>query len=506
MRAFYALLLLLCAAGCTEPSGQPRPIPIEELTIADIHDAYRAGHYTSEALVAAYLNRMDSLNPRINAVSFRNAMALEDARALDSEFAETGVLRPLHGIPILIKDNINTAGMPTTAGARALQDYVPTSDAFVVQRLRDAGAILIAKTNMAEWAFSARHTKSSTIGTTRNPYNLNRVPAGSSGGTAAAVAANLATAGLGTDTGNSIRGPSSHTALVGFRTTLGMASRDGIVPLYLRNDVVGPMCRTVEDATRLMQAMAGPDPADTLTAYGAGRVETDYLRYLDTAGLQGARIGVLRVLSDDAPYSGIKRLFEQSLSDMTRLGATVVDSVAVPDFNELRRGQWCNTFRADVEEFLRVYAPDEGVHTLDDIIRKGTLSDFAHDRLHDARRVATDTDRPCGDAYTDPRRVAFREAIERTMDSLQLDALVFPTWNHPPALINNPHGGYRGDNSQIISPHTGQPGFTVPMGFTDLGLPAGVQFLGRMYAEPTLVKLCYAYEQGTHHRHPPVVR
>ena len=383
---------------------------------------------------------------------------------------------------------------------------MPESDAFIIQRLREAGAILIAKTNMAEWAFSPMHTESTTAGTTRNPYNLDHVPAGSSGGTAAAVAANLATVGLGTDTGNSIRGPSSHNALVGFRTTLGLISREGIVPLYLRNDVVGPMCRTVEDATRVLQAMTGVDPNDPITRYGRGKVADDYTEYLDADGLRGARIGVLRALSDDDPDPEIAGLFTRSLADLERLGATVVDPVAVPGFAELRQDQWCETFRADVEAFLTTYVRNDTLATLEDIVRIGTDSDYARENLSFSVGKSGrygDSDVPCGDAYTDARRIAFREAIESTMDSLNLDAIVFPSWNHPAARIDRFQEEYRGDNSQIISPHTGQPGFTVPMGFTEGGLPAGLQFLGRMYAEPTLIRLTYAFEQGTQYRRPP---
>ena len=288
MRSLLLAAPLLATLACTQSTktNGSTAIDLSELTIADIHAAYRGGDYTSEALVQAYFARMDSLDGPLNAITYRNPAALQAARALDEEFAATGTLRPLHGIPLLVKDNINTIGMPTTAGARALRNFMPERDASIIGRLRAAGAIFIAKTNMAEWAFSAKHTESSTAGTTHNPYGLDYVPAGSSGGTAAGVAANLATVGLGTDTGNSIRGPSSHTALVGFRTTLGLISREGIVPLYLRNDVVGPMCRTVEDATRVMQVMAGVDPADPLTADSEGKAATDYLQYLDKDGLR----------------------------------------------------------------------------------------------------------------------------------------------------------------------------------------------------------------------------
>ena len=225
---------------------------LSELTITAIHNAYENGTCNSQELVAAYLDQIKEIDGEINALTFINLNALSIAKELDEEYQKTKILRPLHGIPLIVKDNINTKGLPTTAGSLALNDFIPDEDAFIIKELIKAGTIIIAKSNMAEWAFSPRHTESSTAGTTRNPYNLNHVPAGSSGGTASAIAANFGTIGLGTDTGNSIRGPSSHCALVGFRTTLGLISRRAIIPHFLRNDVVGPMCRTVEDATKVL--------------------------------------------------------------------------------------------------------------------------------------------------------------------------------------------------------------------------------------------------------------
>jgi len=349
------------------------------------------------------------------------------------------------------------------------------------------------------------HSESSTVGTTSNPYNTDFVPAGSSGGTAAAIAANLGTVGLGTDTGNSIRGPSSHCALVGFRTTLGLVSRSAIVPLYLRNDVVGPMCRTVEDATKVLESMTGFDTDDPLTKYSEGKIPDNYTQFLDKNGLNGARIGVLRELTQDI-HPEIKNLLDKSLDDMKNLGASIVDPVVIPRFSELRQNQWCASFTEDVEAFLANYVKDDSLKTIQDVIAVGSTSEFAQNRLV---RNAENTGRwenpeiVCADPYTDELRVAFREAIENVMDSLQLDAIVYPSWNYPPAKLDKFQEEYKGDNSQIISPHTGQPAFTVPMGYSVNNLPAGLQFLGRMYSEPTLIKLTYAFEQGTNHRKTP---
>ena len=505
------VILLTCISlalgftGC-HTSKSTDPIDLIELTIEDIHQAYKEGKYSCRQLVEAYLERIEKLDDRINALTIINPDAIHIAEALDTEYEKTGILRPLHGIPLIVKDNINTRGLPTTAGSLALRDFIPDEDAFIIQQLVEAGVIIIAKSNMAEWAFSPMHTESSTAGTTCNPYNTDYVPAGSSGGTAAAIASNLGTVGLGTDTGNSIRGPSSHCSLVGFRTTMGLISRTGIVPLYLRNDVVGPMCRTVEDATRVLQVIAGYDPEDPLTDYSAGKIPEGYMEYLVKDGLQGARIGVLRELSENNPDPEVKLLFEKAISDMDPLGAEIIDPVVIPGFRELRQNQWCSEFRKDLESYLATYVKNDTVKTLEDVIRIGTKSQYVADRIPMFAEHSGRWDEPgieCLDAYTDVKRVAFREAIERVMDSLKLDAIIYPSWNNKPARIDHFEEEYRGDNSQVIAPHTGQPAFTVPMGFTGGNLPAGLQFLGRMYDEPTLIKLVYSYEQGTKHRLPP---
>ena len=499
-----ALFASILSSGCEPRTAEKAKLNIEELTVAKAHRGFENGDFTSEDLVAAYLERIEEYNGKINAITFINPNALQEARALDAEYKKTGKLRPLHGIPIIVKDNFNTKGMPTTAGSNALKDFVPEENAFMVQKMLDAGAIILAKSNMAEWAFSPMHTESSTHGTTRNPYNLAHVPAGSSGGTAAAIASNIGVLGLGTDTGNSIRGPSSHNALVGFRSTLGLTSRSGIVPLFLRNDVAGPMTRTVEDATRVLQVVAGFDPKDPLTKHSEGKVEKDYLQYLQKDGLKGARIGILTELSEDNPDPEVKQLFLTATGDIEKLGgAVIVDSVDVPGFKELRKEQWCDVFRDDVEAYLKEYVKKGSMAKLEDIIKAGSKSKFAEKGLAESSKSKDRNGTTlCGDAYTDERRIKFRGAIEKRMDELQLDAIIYPTWNNKPALIDKFEEGYKGDSNQVVAPHTGQPAFTVPMGFTKGNLPAGLQFLGRMYSEPTLIKIAYSYEQATKHRRP----
>ena len=500
------VILFFCLSACQE-TDQHVKINLEELTIADIHKAYTEGSYTSHDLVNAYISAIEKADDKINAISIINPNALNDAEALDEEYQKTKVFRPLHGIPIIVKDNINTTGLPTTAGAFALKDFIPEEHAFVIKRLVEAGAIILAKSNMAEWAFSPMHTESSTGGITHNPYNLEYVPAGSSGGTAAAVAANFAVGGLGTDTGNSIRGPSSHNSLVGFRTTMGLISREGIVPLFLRNDVVGPMCRTVEDATRIMEVMVGVDSKDPITKNSLGKTPKNYRQYLVKNGLEGARIGILRELSDHEIDPDIQVIFERAISDLDSLGAEIIDPVVIPDFEIFRQNKWCAMFRTDVEFFLATYVKRDTIRTLEDIIRIGTTSEFSKERLFESSTTSSrwgGSDVECLDVYHDSNSIAFREAIEVVMDSLNLSAIVYPSWNNKPAHIDNFQEEYKGDNSQIIAPHTGQPAFTVPMGFSPDNLPAGLQFLGRIYDEPTLIKLAYSYEQGTKYRKPPI--
>jgi amidase len=510
---FFILCALLNTGWLWPTRAQPRPqstpaasFDLMETTIGDIHKAFRTGALTSEQLVKAYLDRIQAYDQptKLNSIILVNPDAIATARALDAEFKKTGKLRPLHGIPVIVKDNYNTKGLQTTGGSVALRGFVPGEDAWQVRKLREAGAIVLAKSNMAEWAFTPMHSQSSIAGETLNPYNLAYVPAGSSGGTAAAVAANLGTIGLGSDTGNSIRGPSSHNALVGMRTSLGLVSRYGIIPLFTRNDVGGPMCRTVEDAVRVLDVTAGYDPNDPITKNSQGKIPKNYTQYLKKDGLKGARIGVMRQLSDKNIHPEIKALFDQALADLTRAGAQLVD-VTIPDFDSLRADQGCAEFRTDIESYLRTFVKRDTLKTLEDIIRVGGYSDIVRDRLtyqqsHSGR--ANHPEIPCGDAFTDPLRVAYRQGVEAEMNRQRVDALIYPTWNYPPARVGDAKG-YKGDNSQLVAPSTGMPAFTIPMGYATGNLPAGLQFLGRLFDEPTLIRLSYAYEQATHHRMAP---
>ncbi len=481
---------------------------VVEATIAEIHAAMRSGRLTSRQLVRIYLKRIEELDQktRLNSIVVINPRALEDADKLDAEFRRTRKLRPLHGIPVIVKDNYDTRDLQTTGGSLALKGSIPPDDAYQVRKLREAGAIVLAKSNMAEWAFSPLVTVSSIAGITRNPYDLTRVPAGSSGGTAAAVAANLGTVGLGTDTGNSIRGPSSHNCLVGIRSTMGLTSRDGIIPLYLRNDIGGPMARTVEDAVRILDVIAGYDPADPITRMSEGKRPESYLKFLDKNGLKGARIAVFRRYID-APTTDprIRELMDRAIADLKSFGATIVDPFDVPEYENLTRDIWCNTFRHDVNNYLATLGSDAPYRTIDEIVQSGLYSPYIESRLKrgiENRQVPERMTPPCLDLYTDQRSIAFRNAVLKAMEDAKVDAIIYPTWSNPPRKIGDMESP-AGDNSQYLSPQTGFPAITVPMGFTDDGLPAGITCLGSAFSEPDLIRFVYAYEQGTKHRRQP---
>lgn len=478
---------------------------VEEATIADIHGAIKSGTLTCRQLVEYYLKRIETYDQplELNAIVVINPNALKRADELDMEFQTTKTLRPLHGIPVIVKDNYDTKDLQTAAGSLALKDSLPPDDAFQVKKIREAGAIVLAKSNMAEWAFSPYQTVSSIAGTTRNPYDLERVPAGSSGGTASAVAANLGAIGLGTDTGNSIRGPSSHNCLVGIRSTMGLTSRDGIVPLYLRNDIGGPMTRTLEDAVKVLQVIAGHDPADSITANSIGKLPDDYTRFLEKDGLKGARIGVFRFYTDKPTAdTQVKGLFEKAIEDMKSQGAEIVDPFVISDFEELTKGLWCNTFRFDVNNYLASLGEKARFKTLAEIVNSGLYAPYIEKRLKRALKSPVNKKPACEDLYNEPRNIAFRKAVIEAMDKHQLDAFVYPTWSNPPRKIGDLESP-AGDNSQLIPPHTGLPGLSVPMGFTYGNLPAGLQIVGRLFGEPDIIKIAYAYEQATQHRRPP---
>lgn len=507
---FFTLIFtaLLVITDCNRSKKNQKKFELIETTISGIHQAIHSGEITCRELVEAYLKRIEAYDQptKLNSIVVINPNALERADELDEEFKQTRKLRPLHGIPIIVKDNYETKDLQTTAGSIALKGFIPPDDAYQVRKLREAGAIVIAKSNMAEWAFSPYQTVSSIAGTTLNPYDLSRVPAGSSGGTAAAVAANFGAVGLGTDTGNSIRGPSSHTALVGIRSTIGVTSRDGIIPLYLRNDIGGPMARTVEDVVRIFEIIAGFDPADPITENCINKTPDNYTQFLDKNGLIGARIGVLRALIDtETTDPQVKSLLEKAIEDLKQQGAIIVDPFVIPNLWEHYKGIWCDVFHHDINNYFASLKENAPVKNLAEIVESGKYSPSIEERIKDALAVEVSPDQqdpPCLDVNNDPRRIAFRKEVLKAMDEARVDALIYPSWSNPPRKVGDlesPHG----NNSPYIPPHTGQPAITVPMGYTYGNLPAGLQFLGRPFGEPELIKFAYAYEQATKHRKAP---
>jgi amidase len=513
--ALLVPLLILDAQGA-------RGFQVYEGPIARIEAELKAGRLTCRALVEQYIRRIDAYDkkgPALNAIVQLNPDALGEADALDKRLKASGAVGPLHCVPMIVKDNFETVGLQSAAGSLAMKGFVSTKDAFLVKRVRDAGAIVLAKSNMAEWAFSPYETVSSILpGYTRNPYALDRVTAGSSGGTAAAIAASFGAVGLGSDTGNSIRGPSSHQALVGIRSTMGLTSRAGVVPLSLLADIAGPLARTVEDAVAVFQVIVGEDPDDPVTLAreyiqpglrpgGRSASIPDYRAALVRNGLKGARLGVLRQAYErDTTDPEIVKVFTTALDELKRAGAVIVDPASV-DLASVRRAQGvatCGGFKYDINQYLAGLGDRAPVHSLEEIVRSRRYHPSVQLRLERAQE-STDMNGPASAACKAEAdyREQFRAGVLKTMTEQKLDAFVYPTWSNPPRLIgdlNTPHG----DNSQVFSPTTGFPAVNVPMGYTRAGaLPAGITFFGRAWDEGTLIRLAYAYEQATHHRRPP---
>ena len=484
---------------------------VVEATISEVQDAVRDGRTTCRMVVQAHLDRIAAYDEAtVNAITVLNPNALTRADELDAAVKAGESLGPLFCVPMLVKDNFDTEDMVTSGGSISLVENYPPDDAFMVRRIREEDAIIIAKTNMAEWAFSPRQSVSSSFDTTANAYDLDRVPAGSSGGTASGVAASFGLIGLGSDTGNSIRGPSSHLALVGIRSTIGLTSRDGVIPLAFDRDIAGPMGRTVEDVARVFNVVAGYDPADPYTDDGKDKKEEDYTDFLDANGLQGARIAVMRELVDpEATDTAIARIFEESLVDLARLGAEIVDPFEFDLASQLdRSGMFCQRFRFDMHEYLASLGDAAPMTDVLEVLEAGEFSPYAERSLRSHENRPLDVhpsqwDPPCPDYFENEPRQAYRSDLIAAMDRAGVDAVVYPSWTSPPAHIDRGRQEYSGDNSQRVAPATGMPAITVPMGFSYGHLPAGLQILGRPYAEGLLFKLAYAYEQGTQHRRPP---
>ena len=471
-----------------------------EKSIVDLLAAQRSGTVTSRDLVEKYLARIrayDQDGPRLNAIIALNPRALDEAAALDAERRAGKVRGPLHGIPIVVKDNYATTGMPTTAGSLALSGFQTGRDAFMVKKLRDAGAVIVGKTNLHELAYGITSI-SSAGGQTRNPYDPSRNPGGSSGGTGAAVAASFAAAGMGTDTCGSIRNPSSENNLFGLRGTIGLSSRDGIVPLSHSQDIGGPLARTVTDLLIMLDATVGADERDAVTRASRGYIPPTYQGTVGDAGLGDVTIGVLTPLfgtaPEDAEVAGIVR---STFDDLKSLGAGVVE-VPFPELDDLLRDTSVINaeFKFDLLDFLAPF-PSAPMRSLGDIIQSGRFHPAVEAVLRRANEV-TDRD---SESYrtTLARREAARKAVLEVMNERGITAFVYPTLRRKPAAIGEPQGG---SNCQL-SAATGLPAISMPAGFTQDNLPVGMDLLGGPWSEPTLLKVAYAYERLVAPRRAP---
>jgi amidase len=491
------------------------PFELDETTVASLQKRMAAGELTSRRIVEAYLGRIAALDrqgPQLGSVLETNPEALAIADALDAERKAKGPRSALHGIPVLLKDNVDTADrMTNTAGSLALEGSHPPQDAPLARRLRDAGAVLLGKANLSEWANfrSSRSVSgwSGRGGQCRNPYALDRNPCGSSSGSGVAVSANLTALAVGTETDGSIVCPATTCGVVGIKPTVGLVSRAGVIPISQTQDTAGPMARTVADAAALLSALAGPDPRDRATADAATHA-TDYTRFLDADGLRGARIGVARNLAGFHPDTD--RVFEEAVAELKRRGAEVIDPVDVPNIKELGDPEFevmLYEFKAGLEAYLATLGPKAPIRTLADAIafnernKDREMPYFGQETFIKAQEKGPLTTPAYREALEKCRRLSRTEGLDAALDKNRLDAVVAPTG--APAWVVDPVSGdhYVGGNSTPAAV-AGYPSISVPMGFV-FGLPVGVSFIGRAWSEPVLVRLAHAFEQASGHRRPP---
>ena len=514
MRLARALTLALLLSPAVAAA---QTVDLDAATIQQLAAAMDAGTVTSEKLVQLSLARIDAYDekgPLLNAVLTRNTKALEQARALDTERKAKGKRSLLHGIPVVLKDNFDTFDLPTTGGSILLEGSVPPDDAFVVKKLREAGAIILAKVNLSEFASGGAF--SSLGGQTRNPHDPLRTPSGSSGGTGASIAAAYATLGLGTDTGGSVRGPSTSNGIVGLKPTLGLLSRDGIIPLALSFDTGGPMARSVSDIAVALGVMTGVDPADAATSKSAGKFETDYTKYLNAGALKGARIGVARdFLGQDQEVDWV---IEASLAAMRAAGATVVD-VRFPKWLLDAKGEFYTAVRypefpVQIQQYLATLKPGFPKTLAEMSERSDTLVSTRPDGAGpNAPRWNLFKRELASGSMTDPRYTSVHDfglpLVQAILDGAftanTLDAIVYPTSSRRPEFINAPPdvpGGGAASGSNLAN-LSGFPDLIVPAGFTTDRLPVGISFVGRAFTEGKIIGLGYAFEQATKARRLP---
>jgi amidase len=502
-RPLWTFVVLWCLFASDRAITQQRradQFDVTEKSIAELQAALAAGTVTSRQLVEAYLARIaayDKQGPALNAIVALNPEAPAIAAARDVERAAGKIRGALHGIPVLVKDNYETIEMATSAGSIALATFHPRSDAFQVRKLRDAGAVILGKTNMHELAAGIT-TTGSRFGQTRNPYDLDRNPGGSSGGTGAAVAANFAAAGMGSDTCGSIRNPASHNNLVGLRGTQGLSSRTGIVPLSSTQDIGGPIARSIADLVVMLDATVGADPADASTREGSGHIPASYRDVLVRGALKGARLGVVRTLFGSVPEDQeVTTAINKSLEALKQAGADVID-VIIPGLDDLLRdSSLINAeFKFDLADYLARY-PDAPVKSLGEILDRGMY----HLALEGTFRTRNNVERRGMDAERRARvkRVAIRDAVVAVMEEHRLSALVYPTLRRKPARIGEAQGG----TNCSLSAHSGLPALGVPAAWTDDGLPVGMDLLGRPWSETQLLSLGLGIEETLKLRRAP---
>jgi Asp-tRNA(Asn)/Glu-tRNA(Gln) amidotransferase A subunit family amidase len=493
--------LIGLSAHAQGPAFTPAPrFDVVEKTIFDLKNEMDSGRVTSRQLVEQYLARIkayDQDGPRINAFITLNPHALDTAAALDAERRAGHLRGPLHGIPIVVKDNYATADMPTTGGSLALEGFETARDAFMVKKLRNAGAVIVGKTNLHELAYGIT-TVSSMGGQTLNPYDPTRNPGGSSGGTGAAVAANFAVAGMGTDTCGSIRIPSANNNLFGLRGTAGLSSRDGIIPLSHTQDIGGPLTRTVTDLALMLDATVGFDAADPTTSASQGHIPRTYLGVMGDTSLQDLRIGIVTSLFGSAPEEAeVGGIVRGAIDVMRHLGASVSE-ITIPGFDDLMQGTSVINaeFKFDLMDYLAQF-PGAPVRSLNEILSRGLY----HNAVDGVLRRANAVESRDSEAYRAAlaKRETARQAVVRSMQLQGLTALAYPTLRRKPAPIGEPQGG---SNCQL-SPTTGLPAIGIPAGFTRDGLPVGLELLGGAFSEPMLLKAAFAYERESHPRRPP---
>ena len=517
--ASQALPSLARASQGAGPALDVKPFELGEVSLAELSEAMKAGKYTARSLAEKYIERIgdiDTSGPGLNSVIELNHDALAIADSLDAERQSKGPRGPLHGIPILIKDNIGTADhMMTTAGSLALVGFTPAKDSGVARRLRESGALILGKTNLSEWAnFRSSHSSSGWSGRggqTHNPYAYDRSPCGSSSGSGVAVSASLCAAAVGSETDGSIVCPSSANGIVGIKPTVGLVSRAGIIPISHSQDTAGPMGRTVADVAMLLGALAGADPDDSATKVLGRKAETDYTQFLDRGGLRGARIGVVHKSYDFS--ESVAGVLRAALDAMKHEGAILVDPVEIASlgkFDDSELDAMLYEFKHDLNAYLGSAGPNAPVHSLKEVIdfnqehADRELAYFGQDLLLSAEKKGPLTDKAYQDALAKNHRLTQTEGIDAVMAKYRLDALVAPTAG-PSWLIDLVDGDHDTGGTSSLAAVAGYPNINVPAGFV-FGMPVGISFFGRAWSEPKLIKIAYAFEQATRHRTPPQFR